>query len=144
MKTASRYSKSSYKTTVIAFVILINFVVYFYSGVDKLIHFNEFVLNFSKSPFAPSDLINELSFCVVGIELGICFLCFFNKFQKLACLLFMIMSYVFSGYVLLMITYSPYLPCSCGGLIDFLTWNEHLALNISLTTISGYATIISE
>ena len=43
-----------------------------------------------------------------------------------------------------MITYSPYLPCSCGGLIDFLTWNEHLALNISLTTISGYATIISE
>jgi hypothetical protein len=119
-------------------------VVYFYSGVDKLIHFDEFVVNFSKSPFAPSEFINEVAFCVVGTELGICFLCFFNKFQKLACLLFMIISFIFSGYVFLMITYSPYLPCSCGGLINFLTWNEHLVLNILLTTISGYATIISE
>jgi hypothetical protein len=31
---------------------------------------------------------------------------------------------------------SPYLPCSCGGLIEALSWRQHIFFNLAVMAIS--------
>ena len=38
----------------------------------------------------------------------------------------------FTLYIIDMMTFDKYLPCSCGGIIETLTWAQHLCLNIAL------------
>lgn len=116
--------------------VLINFSIFFYSGIDKLLNFDFFLTQFGRSPFAPSLFLKEISFAIILLELFLCLLLFFPKHLKNALLGFFILSSIFSIYITLMILYSPQLPCSCGGLVNFLNWEEHLILNIYLTLSS--------
>jgi hypothetical protein len=37
----------------------------------------------------------------------------------------------FSVYIYLILNYSDFIPCSCGGILEKLGWTEHLIFNIS-------------
>lgn len=142
MTIASKYSKLTFNSTFILTTIFIDFLIYFYSGIDKLLHFDNFIVNIGRSPFAPSEFLTEIAVCIIMIEIGLSLLLFSKKFRKLSLFLLSCLSFIFSIYIILMITYSPNLPCSCGGIVNFLNWNEHLALTIYLTLSSIYATLI--
>nr|WP_233260043.1 MauE/DoxX family redox-associated membrane protein [Chitinophaga sp. S165] len=43
---------------------------------------------------------------------------------------------LFTGYVYIMLKYSYDLPCSCGGIIEKLTWEQHLAVNFGVTILT--------
>jgi len=38
-----------------------------------------------------------------------------------------------------MITYTPNLPCSCGGVLQQMTWNQHLIFNVVFTLLALFA-----
>lgn len=124
--------------------IYLNFVVFFYSGVDKLENFDQFVNNFSKSPFAPHVYLEGLSALLIFFEIGFALMLLIRKTQYHALIGFGFLSLIFTTYIALMIFYSPFLPCSCGGIVDFLSWAEHLILTLVLTLSSFYAASISK
>ena len=39
----------------------------------------------------------------------------------------------------MILIYSPYVPCSCGGIVSALSWTQHLILNIGLTLACLFA-----
>src|SRR5699024_4138069 len=49
----------------------------------------------------------------------------------------------FSFYVYLIRTYSPSLPCSCGGILQAMDWPTHLYFNLADTILAGGAWSIS-
>lgn len=144
MKTELKCSTSRYSSTFLTITILLDFLIYFYSGIDKFAHFDQFIINFGRSPFAPSKYLSETGAIVVIIEIGLSLLLFIKRARKLTLFVLAGLSLTFTVYILLMITYSPSLPCSCGGIVSFLNWYEHLVLTIYLTASSFYAALILE
>jgi hypothetical protein len=131
-----------YRNRIITSSIFANFIIFFYSGVDKLLYFDQFVNNFSKSPFSPQQYLRELCAAIIFLEIGFSLLLFFDETKRISLIGFGILSFLFSLYISLMIFYSPYLPCSCGGIIDLLSWNEHLVLAICLFFLSFYSSYL--
>jgi hypothetical protein len=43
---------------------------------------------------------------------------------------------LFTIYVFYMIKFSPGLPCTCGGIIQYMNWHQHLYFNTGLTLMS--------
>jgi len=43
---------------------------------------------------------------------------------------------VFTLYLAYMINFTPKLPCSCGGVLKQMTWNQHLIFNIFFLALS--------
>jgi hypothetical protein len=113
--------------------------IYLYSFIDKLKNFQEFVSNLSKSPYL--NTINSLFLAVVVLffEIFIPIFLFFDKSKELGYLLSFLMIFSFTGYIVIMMVYSPYLPCSCGGFIESLSWEGHLFLNLFILFISAIA-----
>ena len=142
MKTTLQLILSIYKNLIISIAIFANFIIFFYSGIDKLLHFNQFVNNFSKSPFSPQKYLEELCAFIIFLEIGFSILLFFDRTKRISLIGFGILSFLFSSYISLMIFFSPYLPCSCGGIIDLLSWNEHLVLTTCLFFLSFYSSTL--
>jgi len=44
---------------------------------------------------------------------------------------------VFTLYLAYMINFTPKLPCSCGGVLKQMTWNQHLIFNIFFLALSA-------
>lgn len=139
MKTPFQYIKLKIKEFFVPIIIFVDFTIYFFSGVDKSLNFEKFVIQFARSPFAPSVFLIEFSILIIIIEIILCIMLFIDKLNKWALFGFFILSFLFTTYIFLMLIYSPQLPCSCGGLVDFLSWKQHLILNLFLTIMSFLA-----
>ena len=75
-------------------------------------------------PFAPF-LSRALPLAELGVALMLCLprLRRAGLFAALGLLL------AFTGYLALMMLLSAHLPCSCGGVLNQLSWGQHLVLN---------------
>ena len=43
---------------------------------------------------------------------------------------------LFTGYTVAIVFIAPYRPCSCGGVISLLSWEQHLVLNVVLLLLA--------
>lgn len=99
-----------------------------YTGVSKIINHATFEVTLFQSPLA-KDYRSIISWVVPGIELIIVLLLFPEKSRRLGLLLSLLLMLVFTCYIAYMVLFIPNLPCSCGGILKELSWNNHLLLN---------------
>jgi hypothetical protein len=110
--------------------------IYLYSGLEKIIDFEKFVSTLSKSPFIPYELVKLTAVLIIIIEILLVIFISSSKFKLYGFLISFLLLLLFESYIVLMIIYSPYLPCSCGGFIEYLSWNQHIIFNMILMILS--------
>jgi len=49
---------------------------------------------------------------------------------------------LFSGYIFVVMNYSDYVPCSCGGILGKMAWETHLLFNIFFTLLAAIAAML--
>jgi hypothetical protein len=49
---------------------------------------------------------------------------------------------VFTLYLAYMISFTPKLPCSCGGVLKQMTWNQHLLFNVFFLAIAATGLVL--
>src|SRR5690606_33389909 len=54
----------------------------------------------------------------------------FRLSKVLGLYLFYAMMVLFTLYIGFVLTYSPFVPCSCGGVLEAMDWNTHLMFNM--------------
>ncbi len=115
-------------------------LIFFYSAFSKAVDYATFYESLTKSLFIPKRLTTEIGYGVIVIEIVLPVLLIVKRFRQSGFLCSFVLMLLFTGYIGLMVTFSPYLPCSCGGFIQNMTWNQHLVFNIALVAISlaGY------
>ncbi len=114
------------------------FLLFLYSGVIKLLGFDLFVNNLDKSLFFSNINTYYIAGSIVFIEFLIPILLFFDKTAKFGYSVSFLLLLAFTAYIILMFNFSPYMPCSCGGLIEILTWKQHIIFNIIFMTMLLY------
>lgn len=42
---------------------------------------------------------------------------------------------IFTAYIVAILNFSEYVPCSCGGILEKLSWTQHLVFNLCFTAL---------
>lgn len=125
--------------TIPAMVLIL---VWTYTGLDKLIRWDETWNAFHNQTFPP-NLAEILSYAVPGVELLIALLLLFSVTRWSGFLSSILLLTIFNTYVgLIWVGAFPRVPCSCAGLIDRLGWSTHFWLNCFLILV-GMAGLLS-
>lgn len=123
------------KNTIVEIISALLVFLFIYAALSKLLDFGKFKYQLSQSPF----ITNISGFVVWAIPLGeiLISICLISKRTRLAGLYFaFFLMLLFTGYIFIMLKYSSYLPCSCGGVLSNMSWKEHFVFNLAFTGLS--------
>lgn len=117
---------------------LIGFV-FLYTAQSKLFNYNRYVHQMEIQPL-PLWLTSILPWLLPTIEILITLLLIVGIFsieiQKYALLASAALLSAFTVYVgLVLFKVFAWTPCSCGGVLDSLTWGQHMVFNLSLIAL---------
>ena len=118
-------------------IIYFFIILFVYAAVSKLTDFENFQVQVAQSPLL-SAFATFIAYVTVIGELVIALMLCFTKSRLLGLYLFLGFMTAFTVYIYLILNYSPFVPCSCGGVLEKMGWWEHLWFNgvICLMTIA--------
>lgn len=107
-------------------------LLFAYTGVSKLLMFQNFIeqlrqVEFLRPIALPIAIVLPLTELVVSMLL----LLPGTRLIGFWCVLIMLFSFIV--YISSMLVFSPSLPCSCGGVLQSLSWQAHLVFNAIVT-----------
>ncbi|OOV20516.1 MauE/DoxX family redox-associated membrane protein [Flavobacterium sp. LM4] len=120
---------NQFKKVVLELICLLYIMLFVYAAVSKLLDFENFQVQVGQSPMLRS-YVPLISYGVPILELILAVLLLFHKTRLVGLYgAFALMS-LFSTYLFILLTYSDYIPCSCGGILQKMGWKEHLLFNL--------------
>lgn len=116
-------------------------LLFVYAAVSKLIDFPKFKTDLGKSPILTA-YAGWFAIIVPSLEIIISLLIAFEKFQLLGLYVFFSLMVMFTTYIVIILNFSDYVPCSCGGVLQNMSWGQHLIFNVSFTILSIIAILM--
>lgn len=130
------------KRKVIIEIISLLFILLFtYAAVSKLIDYEKFKVQIGQSPLLTAYEA-WIVWAVPGIEIVISFMLAIPRTRHLALYGAFSMMVMFSAYIVVILNFSDYVPCSCGGILEKLGWTEHLFFNIGFVLLALWGIIL--
>ncbi|NJW52697.1 hypothetical protein HC175_07165 [Salinimicrobium sp. CDJ15-91] len=129
-----------WKKKIVDVSFLFFIILFTYAATSKLLIFETFHLQLEQSPFIGMISL-PVAIILPGVLLVISFLFFITKFRLIAFYFSLALLIIFNIYILGVLIFAESIPCSCGGVINTFSWNEHLIFNIgcSLLALLGIA-----
>ncbi|WP_316795317.1 MauE/DoxX family redox-associated membrane protein [Pedobacter agri] len=121
--------------------ILISLVclsLFVYTAREKLLDHERFLAGLSRVSFIGNWAL-PLSWLVPAVELLTALLLLLPKTNQIGLWSFIGVMGLFSVYILVALIWLEKLPCHCGGIIESLSWREHLLFNLGLMALAGLA-----
>ncbi|MDP2452503.1 MULTISPECIES: MauE/DoxX family redox-associated membrane protein [unclassified Kaistella] len=121
--------------TVVSYFFMVLLV---YAAVSKMRDFENFQVQLAQSPLL-SAYSGFISYGVIALELVIAGVLAFPQVRRVGLYASFGLMVAFTVYIYLILNYSDFVPCSCGGILEKLGWREHLIFNgvcvvLALTT----------
>ena len=105
-------------------------LLWVYAATAKLLDFEAFSVQLGQSPLL-SAYAGVLVWLVPLSEYVLSGLLMFPKTRKAGLLGSLSLMTAFTTYIIIILNYADFVPCSCGGILESLGWTEHLILEIS-------------
>lgn len=102
--------------------------LFIYTSSSKILGFEKFVFELQKSPLIPLGLEDVFAILIIASELGVSYLLYQKERLGLYSSLFLMTA--FTSYLFTIKTFSNYIPCSCGGVLEKMGWTNHIIFNI--------------
>jgi uncharacterized membrane protein YphA (DoxX/SURF4 family) len=129
------------KSALIEIISHLFIILFLYTGIAKLMEFDVFQEQLAESPImAPVAGIVSIGLPVT--EFIVCLLLFFPRFRLKGLYAAFVLMVLFTAYVAILMATSKELPCSCGGIMEELSWEGHLVFNGIMILLSLYALIM--
>lgn len=105
---------------------------------NKGLDFENFRVELGQSPLL-SAFAGWISWIVLIVEFSIAGALLFPQTRMKALYAGFCLMSMFTAYIFIMLNYSSFLPCSCGGILEEMTWQEHLVFNLFFVILGGLA-----
>jgi uncharacterized membrane protein YphA (DoxX/SURF4 family) len=123
------------KKWIIEIISLLFVLLFVYTAVSKFIDYQNFRAVIGQSPLI-TRIAGPLSIIVPVLEMIIAFLLVIPRYRLLGLLASFAIMVLFTTYIIVLLTLSEKVPCSCGGIISSMSWTQHLYFNILFTIIA--------
>lgn len=124
-------------------IALLYIFLFVYTATSKLLEFEEFRVQLAQSPLL-SAYAGLIAPAVIISELLIAGLLSFKLTRSTALYAALCLMLAFTAYIYIILHYSDFVPCSCGGIIEKLGWTEHLIFNIGFAILALVAIVAWE
>ncbi|CAA9202439.1 MauE/DoxX family redox-associated membrane protein [Flavobacterium collinsii] len=129
------------KNVILDIIGLLYILLFVYAAVSKLLDFENFEVQLGKSPLL-SAFASWVSWLVPAVELIIVLLLIIPKFKSAGLLAAFSLMTMFTAYIFIVLHYSSFVPCSCGGILEKMSWNAHLVFNVLFMLLAALAIVI--
>ena len=123
------------------FTCLLYIILFVYAAVSKLLDFENFQAQLGQSPLL-SPFADFVSYSVIVIELIIAVLLSIHRFRYFALWGAVALMSMFTAYIVIILHFSYFVPCSCGGILEKLGWTEHLIFNVVFVLLAIVAILL--
>jgi len=106
-------------------------ILFLYTGIAKLTEFDVFQEQLMDSPLL-SFAAPVVAWGLPITEFIVSIALFIPKYRLRGLYAAFILMILFTAYVGILLSISTELPCSCGGIMEALSWQAHLVVNIPL------------
>ncbi|PTS87396.1 hypothetical protein DBR27_24510, partial [Flavobacterium sp. HMWF030] len=116
-------------------------LLFIYAAFSKMLDFENFQVQLGQSPLL-SAFASWISWVVVTIEIVISILLCIPKFRRLGLFIAFSLMIMFTAYIFIVLHYSSFVPCSCGGILEKMSWDIHLGFNIVFVLLAAFAFLL--
>lgn len=110
-------------------IICISYILLFaYASISKFLDFRNFQVQLGQSPLI-GLYAHWLAWIVPTSEIIIAFTLCFQKLQFWSLYAGYVLMVLFTVYIVFILNFSSSIPCSCGGILESLGWEQHLVFN---------------
>jgi uncharacterized membrane protein YphA (DoxX/SURF4 family) len=113
-------------TEIVSALVMFLFV---YASISKIVDYQKFKIQLGQSPILTS-IAGFTSWFVPTIEILVSVLLILPRYRLAGLYLSFGLMAMFSAYIVAITKYSEFIPCSCGGVLQHMNWNEHLIFNL--------------
>ena len=123
--TASPGMKYAIYTNIIACLFILLFS---YAAVSKILDYENFHLELSSFPYLP-DAIKYFAWLVPLSEFVIILFLILPRYRLAGFYTAILLLIIFTVYLFMVLLFAPHIPCSCGGILQKLSWKAHIIFN---------------
>lgn len=116
------------KNLTVELICLLYVSLFVYTAVSKLLDFENFRVQLGQSPIL-SAFASWITWSVPLIELLIAAMLLVSKYRISGLYFGLCLMTMFTVYIFIILHYSSFVPCSCGGILEKMSWNVHLFFN---------------
>ena len=117
------------QSLIIEIIALLYVLLFVYAAVSKILDFENFQVQLGQSPLL-SAFAYWVAFGTPFLELFIVLLLVFPKCRLTGLYAAFSLMVLFSTYIVVILNFSSFVPCSCGGILENMSWTQHLVFNI--------------
>lgn len=125
----------SFKSVFVEITSLLFIMLFVYASLSKFFDFKNFQIQLGQSPLLSAHAL-WVSYAVPVVELLIAGLLIVRRFRIFGLFASLSLMTMFTAYIFLILYYSSFVPCSCGGILQKMSWNAHLIFNVFFIVIS--------
>lgn len=127
--------QSKYKNILLELICFLFILLFVYAALNKFLVFDEFVIQIGQSPVLTA-YAGWVAWVVPSLEILIAIMLVILRFRLLALYAAFSLMVMFTTYIVIILNFSDYIPCSCGGVLEKLGWTEHLIFNIGFVILA--------
>ncbi|AYN03594.1 MauE/DoxX family redox-associated membrane protein [Flavobacterium sp. 140616W15] len=135
--------RAEIRNIIIEIICLLYVLLFVYAAVSKLLDFENFQVQLGQSPLLSSYAV-WVSYLVPVIELLIVILLIIPKFRITGLYASLSLMTMFSVYIIIILNFSSFVPCSCGGILEKMTWKIHLVFNLFFVVLAFLALLFQK
>jgi Methylamine utilisation protein MauE len=110
--------------------------LFLYAAVSKVMDYEKFRIQIGQSPLL-TTMTGFIAWFIPTLEILISVMLVLSRI-RLAGLYFSFgLMILFSAYIIAILKFGTFIPCSCGGILQKMTWNTHLIFNICFVIIAA-------
>ncbi|SFB80297.1 hypothetical protein SAMN04487891_102421 [Flagellimonas taeanensis] len=132
--------QDKHKETIISIIGMLFVVLFVYAATSKLWDFQQFKVQLGQSPVL-TVYAEWVTWMVPGVEYLLALLLLFGESRLVAFYGSLVLMVMFTTYILLVLNFSDYIPCSCGGVLEDLGWTEHIVFNLFFVALAVVAIV---
>jgi hypothetical protein len=133
----------SFKKTFTFLVSGFFILLFVYASVSKLMDFPSFNAQLAQSPLI-TGFSGWIIWMVPFLEILIAILLSIDRFRLHGLYASFSIMVMFTAYIIAILNFSEFIPCSCGGVLQHMSWKTHLVFNICLVTLAALTILLSE
>lgn len=117
--------------------------VFAYTAFSKLADLSGFQRNLMTSPIL-KEYFRFFAMAIPAVELLLTLLLMVPSLRWWGLAGSFVLLLLFTGYIAGMMLWAPELPCSCGGIVQQLSWWQHLGVNLMLAGLTFWALLTTK
>jgi uncharacterized membrane protein YphA (DoxX/SURF4 family) len=116
------------KNTIVEIISLLFIILFLYTGISKLMDYAVFKEQIATSPLL-APISGWIAILLPAIEIMLSVILFIPRWRLKGLYASLVLMIMFTGYIIAILTFNEHIPCSCGGVIELLSWKGHIAFN---------------